>query len=72
MKTKFEKLILEVYYQGLSDELKSKDNLEYVTKAYETGRARAYSVMCSKRATNYDDDYEETEEEIVGKILLKD
>lgn len=66
MKTsKFEKLILELYYQGMRDELAGKDNLNYLTKAYESGRARAF--------TNFDDDEQEvTEEEIIAKILLKD
>lgn len=65
MKTKFEKLILETYYQGMRDELSQKDNLMYLTKAYESGRARAF--------TNFEEDEQSyTEEEIIAKILLKD
>lgn len=66
MKTsKFEKLILELYYQGMRDVLAGKDNIEVLTKAYESGRARAF--------TNFDEDEQEaTEEEIIAKILLKD
>lgn len=65
MKTKFEKLILELYYQGMRDELSQKDNIEVLTKAYEAGKARAF--------TNFDEDEQVlTEEETIHKILLKD
>ena len=66
MKTsKFEKLILELYYQGMRDELAGKDNMEYLLKAYSSGKARAF--------TNFDEDEQGyTEEEIIAKILLKE
>lgn len=66
MKTsKFEKLILELYYQGMRDVLAGKDNIEVLTKAYEAGIARAF--------TNFDEDEQGyTEEEIIAKILLKE
>lgn len=64
-KSKFEKLLLEVYYQGFRDELKGKENSEILHKAYSLGQVHAL-LGDDVRSLDYT-----TEEELLELIFKK-
>lgn len=64
-RSKFEMLLLELYYQGIRDNDKS-DNAEYILKAYTKGLSK-YDVLLEEN----DDDDCQSEDDILNEILSK-
>lgn len=64
-RSKFEMLLLELYYQGIRDNDKS-DNAEYILKAYTKGLSK-YDILLEEN----DDDDCQSEDDILNEILSK-